>query len=205
MHIVAGDQRHLSAAARLLELSFPPELRVSRPRLQEKLESGAARLRVAVEAEQVVGCAVLRSLPLAATCLDYLAVDPDVRSGGVGRALLDDAVAAAGERGDDWLVLEVEPEDSPAADPAYGDAARRMRFYRRAGAFAACTGYAAPDLARGSGLVDLELLVIAARPGASGPTMSQVVDWTRALWGPDGYGRPADDPDLRTVLGRVGY
>ena len=205
MQIIAGDQRHLTAAAQLLERSFPPELRVPRSRLQERLESGAARLRVAVEAEQVVGCAVLRALPLAATCLDYLAVDPDVRSGGVGRALLDDAVAVAGERGDDWLVLEVEPEDSPAADPAYGDPARRMRFYRRAGAFPACSGYAAPDLAAGTGLVDLELLVIAARPGASGPTMSQVVDWTRALWGPAGYGRPADDPDLRTVLGRLGY
>nr|WP_301539735.1 GNAT family N-acetyltransferase [Nocardioides sp. zg-DK7169] len=188
-----------------MERSFPPELLAPPSERGTELGSDVRRVRVALDGDRVVGCAVLRRLPLAATCLEYLAVDPDTRSGGVGRALLDDAVALAAEAGGDWLVLEVEPVDSATADPDHGDPARRMRFYERAGAFAACTGYGAPDLAAGTGIVDLELLVIAARPGASGPTMSQVVDWTRALWGPDGYGRAADDPDLRAVLARLGY
>ena len=206
MNVVESQARHWPEVAGLLRRSFPPHELGSLDEHEEAVASGALQVRVSLDdADRVAGCAVLRQLPLGATCLEFLAVDPDRRAGGVGRALLDDAVVLAAEHGDDWLVLEVEPPDTSALHPDHGDAARRMRFYERAGAFSACTGYGAPDLEAGTGIVDLELMVVPARPGATGPSLSQVVDWVRAMWGPGGYDRPADDPDLRTMLARLGY
>ena len=62
--------------------------------------------------------------------LDYLAVEPDIRGRGTGRALLEALRAYYAQRAD-YLMLECE---RPKAAPDEAQARRRIRFYQQAGA-----------------------------------------------------------------------
>lgn len=109
---------------------------------------GGRRLQVACDDHgRVIGLTCI--IPAAGTIfLEYLAVDPDVRSGGTGGALLAAVVADAGEQD---VLAELEPTDGSP------DAGRRAAFYRRHGFEPAPWqgGYGMPDVT--GGFLELEL------------------------------------------------
>jgi ribosomal protein S18 acetylase RimI-like enzyme len=176
--------------------SFPPEQRED-PSAVLDPESNA--LWVATDdAETVAGFAVVGDLPAtASSLLDYLAVRADRRGAGVGRALLD-ALAASPRRNGRArrIVLEVEPADSPL-DPF---AARRVGFYERWGAVLVLRDYRMPNLAAPGALpMWLMSYELAAAPPPGRDELRAVV---RDIW-TEGYGRPADDPDLLALLAEL--
>jgi GNAT superfamily N-acetyltransferase len=91
--------------------------------------------------------------PSGVALLGYLAVRADVRSTGLGRILLRDAIerwqAALEPRA---ILAEVE-DPRHHAGTAYGDARARLRFYQRAGAGVLPVPYFQPSLGPGLGRV----------------------------------------------------
>lgn len=124
---------------RLYELSFPPEERLLAGELVGLLQNPAScqthHLLALVEAEQgLSGLGLWQSrLELSTAYLWYLAIQADIRGGGLGSALYQTIVASALAQ-HHLLIFEVElPAEAP------DEASRRLRerridFYRRNGA-----------------------------------------------------------------------
>lgn len=104
----------LDALLLLEQRSFSSD-RLSRRQYRRHLDSASARVLVAVDAQQLLGACVLffrRRSQLAR--LYSLAIQPELRGRGVGRALLDASVAAAREHACLALRLEVRTDNAPA-------------------------------------------------------------------------------------------
>lgn len=109
--------------ARVYETSFPENERLPLDLLLAG--AGGRRLTVASSECAVIGLtSVLPHPSVGAVLLEYLAVDPTARSGGIGAALLDGVVADAGPHD---VLAEIEPPLSST------DAERRAGFYARNG------------------------------------------------------------------------
>jgi GNAT superfamily N-acetyltransferase len=166
------DERTVSDFCQQVVLpNFRPEELTPEKEIVRNLLEGRARALVARTGEGTVaggaycdwftGSSVL--------LLSYLAVLPEYRDLGVGARLL------AGVRGD-WsadlrpLLIVAEVEDPRYYhDTAFGDPARRARFYDRAGARALPLPYLQPALSPGSSRVSHLMLMVlggsAAPPG----------------------------------------
>jgi ribosomal protein S18 acetylase RimI-like enzyme len=123
----------------LYEVSFPPEEKVLVSQFLELLRDKANGLRehshmmaALDETGKLVG--IMRSDDLrepGVAYLWYLAVDPNARGKGLGRACHEETLRRCREAGARAAVMEVEiPDESP--DPEF--ARRRIEFYRRHGA-----------------------------------------------------------------------
>jgi len=94
--------------------------------------------------------------------LDYLAIAPGGRGGGVGGRLLDGSVAAWRAERDPALVLaEVEHPAHHAAHARHGDPAARLRFYARHGARVLALPYFQPGVG-GPGSPRVPAMLLAA-------------------------------------------
>jgi len=80
---------------------------------------GSVRIRVAVSADAIVGFATVLPLSSSVGELDGLFVEPDVMRQGVGRVLIDDAVAIARAAGVERIEVTANP--------------RALGFYERLG------------------------------------------------------------------------
>lgn len=109
----------------------------------------------------------------AGVLVDWLAVAPTTRGGGVGRALLTAGVERWLADGGALLVLgEVERPDLFAAHPQYGDPARRLAFYERLGAAVLDMPYYQPPIRDGAPrLRGLMLTVLAAADRRPAPRL----------------------------------
>ncbi len=133
---------HLPDFLDLYETAFPANERIpvsSIIRILQAKERGEYRgehFIVACDAsDPVLGMALVDILPeCAAAYLVYLAVDPDRRSGGIGRAMLDEIVKQSVEWNPETVavILEVDrPENSSTGERELAE--RRIQFYERSG------------------------------------------------------------------------
>lgn len=183
------EPRHLDQARAIYLAAFPPDERLP---VADVLEHRLLDRKVLVAREDddddtVLAIAVL--VPhheLGADLLEYLAVDPRRRSGGVGGALLEDVVRAAGDRD---VLAELEPPDSSS------DAARRADFYRRH-AFAPAPWQGDYVMPGPRGAVPLQLWHRSGRPSPADPRAFMERFYTRT------YGARAD-AHLATLLAAV--
>lgn len=132
IRILTMGEHHPAHLARLEALCFSQPW--SEAGLAAELHNPAARFRVAED-----GCgAVLGYLGVhcaAGECyIDNVAVFPQARRRGVGRALLADLVAWARAEQCAFVTLEVRPSNTPAIalyqSFGFAEAGRRRRFYR---------------------------------------------------------------------------
>ncbi len=133
-----ASQAELSAVhAQILTPSFPAYELMSLERLTAEVEHGDTSVRVIRDDDgELAGCAIGTWYEEARVLLlDYLALRPGSRGGGLGGALLNASVAAWSDQYDPCIVLaEVEHPDHHDAHPQHGDPEARLRFYAREGA-----------------------------------------------------------------------
>lgn len=103
--------------------------------------------------------------------LDYLAVSPDFRGGGVGSALLRHGLERWSREFSPIMILGEVEDPRSFHDTEFGDPQLRFRLYGRLGARVLRLPYFQPALGpRGSRVPGLLLMVFVARPDAySGP------------------------------------
>jgi GNAT superfamily N-acetyltransferase len=157
--------------------SFPSYERAEFASLTASIVSGARWLFTATRDDDLIGFAIIvpfvvRDVHL----LEYLAVSRAARSGGIGGALLDGAVAAIrnsqfaihNSQSAIGLILEVEPDDEGAADER-ALRARRIAFYARHGAQSVdAPNYRVP-LADRAGTMRMKLLWLPVVANAAAP------------------------------------
>jgi GNAT superfamily N-acetyltransferase len=157
----------------VLAPSFPAVELAPPDALRAGLDSGATTAYgVERDGRVVAGIVASWSPGPRVLLVDYLALAPDHRGGGLGGRLLDRSVAGWREELHPALVLaEVEhPAHHPAHD-RHGDPAARLRFYSRHGGRVLALPYFQPGLAGpGSPRVPAMLLVDLA----TGPATSTV-------------------------------
>ncbi len=147
--IVLGHEHPLNAVESdamqaLYESAFPPHLRGPWDELIAESSSGDTLLFLARAEGELLGFAHGRplkgDLPL---FLEYIAIEPAVRSRGVGRELM--AAIMAHEAARAGVILEIEPLDEGDAAERH-ERARRHAFYERLGALTVpcAPGYMVP-------------------------------------------------------------
>lgn len=201
--------------------SFPPVELDDRETLLDHLRSGALRARGVVRDDRVVAGVATLVLPPgphepagpAAALVLYLAIAPGLRGGGLGGALLDDAVHDALDHGADVVLVEVEHPGHHEASPEHGDPAARLRFYARHGIRVLAVPYFQPALGPGRdrvpalllGVLGLSDAGVAARDSAGSPAavraepvrtfLRRYLAWCE--------GSLSDDDAVRDLLGAV--
>lgn len=121
-----ADGALFEAFFRIFEVSFPFEEQRERPAWSRALSEPACRARVYGNAENP--CAILVFWHFGhCRYIEYFALDPEMRGGGRGSAILKNFIA---EEPDVPVVLEIEPPEDELTT-------RRLRFYERLG-FARC-------------------------------------------------------------------
>lgn len=97
------------------------------------LSGPRTRMQVVTDSGSVVGYAVLLLAPPDADLAD-LAIAPDARGRGLGRALLDAVIAAARDAGVSRIFLEVRESNAPAIAlyerAGFAECGKRSRYYR---------------------------------------------------------------------------
>ena len=105
--------------------SFPASERRPEPDLRSALATPAYRVLTKEDGGRLLGFAILFVAPADDfALLEYLAVDPNHRSRGIGRALVTAAIEAAAGR---TLVTEIETLST------HPNTTRRQQFYRQQG------------------------------------------------------------------------
>ncbi|WP_251151690.1 GNAT family N-acetyltransferase [Cellulosimicrobium sp. Marseille-Q4280] len=192
----------------VLEPSFPPAELVGVDAFLAEHASGRLRSLGVVEDARVVAGVVGAWSPATRVLLvQYLAIAPGRRGGGIGGRLLAAALDAWSRALDPVLVLaEVEHPDHHAASAAHGDPTARLRFYARLGARVLDVPYFQPGDGPGAERVPALLLVAlphgVARDAAdlpdevpAGPLRAFLAENLR-----ESEGRVADDGATRALL-----
>jgi ribosomal protein S18 acetylase RimI-like enzyme len=142
-----GDERE--RFVRIYEGSFPESERDDSGSLLASIEAGERVCHVALDGEALVGLAVI--LPLQGPpvrYLEYLAVDAERRSQGIGGRIIGHLRERTRAEAAEGIVFEVEPAEN-AAGTERALRERRIAMYRRHGAtvVGCAPRYRAPDLA----------------------------------------------------------
>jgi GNAT superfamily N-acetyltransferase len=190
---------------RLLIPAFPPDELVDLAEIVDGVAAGSTDVLAGWDGATPVAVAVGDRYPgSGVVLLSYLATDPGSRSRGLGRALLDAALARWIERYHPPLVLaEVEDPGHHPVTP-YGDPRARLRFYARASAVALDLPYVQPALRPGAERVR-HLLLLAlwlapeARRGPDAVDPEPVLGYLRGAFAISEGGVP-DDDEARRLL-----
>ena len=174
-----ATQAELSAVhSEILEPSFPAYELMSLERLAYDVEHGDTSVRVIRGDDgELAGCAIGTWYEAARVLLlDYLALRPGARGGGLGGALLNSSVAAWSKQYDPCVVLaEVEHPDHHDAHPEHGDPEARLRFYAREGARLLPLPYFTPGVGEGMPRVGgMMLAVLHAHPDLLGDNDEEI-------------------------------
>ncbi len=141
-HVTRAEQSRLAAVQEIFRKSFPdvPDGPAKLARMLEQREDVGfdVVLLVALDArDKVRGFALIHYYkPIATAYLDYIAVDPDVKSRGLGSALYEAVREHMLRKGARALLMDVPPDQAElVSDPARLAPNRaRLRFYERYGA-----------------------------------------------------------------------
>lgn len=130
--------------------------------------------------------------------LEYMAVEPSLRSRGLGARLFAACLADARQANPRAKVLiELDDPAEPASDGA--QRARRMRFYLRLGcARVASLQYVLP-LVGPNGELPPRMVLLAHAPGQVDLLRATLQDWLRTIY-VEVYGQGPDDPRLDHML-----
>jgi len=162
----------------VLEPSFPPDELTSSDDLRAAVDSGElTAYGVEQDGRVVAGIVASWSRATQVLLVDYLALAPGHRGGGVGGRLLDRSLAGWREELHPLIVLaEVEHPGHHAAHPGHGDPEARLRFYARHGARALALPYFQPGIGGpGSPRVPAMLLMALGTDPAAGSVPAAAV------------------------------
>jgi GNAT superfamily N-acetyltransferase len=190
---------------RIFESSFPVDERSPTAEVLRAIAAGDRWTWIARDDGALVGFALL--VPLGGTdavLLEYLAVDPERRSGGVGGRLLDHVCAelrrGAPER--TTMLIEIE-EPTELSGEARHQADRRLAFYAAKGASVVATPgpYRPPALdAPAERSLAMQLLERPLQPGTPNLDAAALAPCVRAILH-QSYGLAVGDPLLTQVVG----
>ena len=164
--------------ADILTPSFPPHELMTLERLTDEVEHGTTSVRVVRDDDGVLAGTAIATWYLEARVLliDYLALRPGQRGGGLGGALLSSSVSAWAEQYDPCIVIaEVEHPDHHDAHPQHGDPEARLRFYANQGARLLPLPYFTPGVGEGAVRVGgMMLAVLHAHPTLLGDDANEI-------------------------------
>lgn len=130
--IVPMDERHTGRVAALERICFSEPW--SENALREEIENPAACFLTAVEGDTVLGYAGMHTV-LGESYIDNVAVFPEHRGRGIGRALVQALIDRAKEDGGVFITLEVRASNAPAialySALGFGRAGVRKNFYSK--------------------------------------------------------------------------
>lgn len=136
----------------ILRPSFPAKELMKLDRLVNEVEHGDTEVRIIRTDDGTLAGTVIGTWyeDARVLLLDYLALRPGQRGGGMGAALLNESVASWAEQYDPCIVLaEVEHPDHHNPHPQHGDPEARLRFYARQGARFLPLPYFTPGVGEG--------------------------------------------------------
>ena len=147
-------------------------------RLTDEVLHGDTSVRVVRDDEGNLAGTAIATWYLEARVLliDYLALRPGQRGGGLGGALLSSSVDAWAEQYDPCIVIaEVEHPDHHDAHPQHGDPEARLRFYARQGARLLPLPYFTPGVGDGKPRTGgMMLAVLHAHPTLLGDDANEI-------------------------------
>lgn len=162
----------------ILRPSFPEYELMTLERLTDEVESGTTEVRIIRDAEgELAGTAIGAWYEEARVMLlDYLALRPGQRGGGLGGALLSSSIEAWAEQHDPCIVLaQVEHPDHHDPHPQHGDPEARLRFYARQGARLLPLPYFTPGVGDGKPRTGgMMLTVLHAHPTLLGDDAEEI-------------------------------
>lgn len=183
----------------LLEIyltAFPPKERKAAAQLRTMLYRPDYLFLLAESGNNVLGFAILFcSATAPVTLLEYLAIHPDVRGGGIGRWLYKQVAAQANTL---RRPLLIEVESDLAATPGQAERQRRKQFYRTLGA-REITGlaYRMPQVSTAPP-PPMELMLHAESPLSTVPR-AVLSAWLGVLY-TEVYGQRPTDPRIGAML-----
>jgi len=171
--LIEADSLLFGEAMEIYDISFPSNEKQDILVIKNRIRNGKCRLLGCLKDSQLVAFAILWDFPETRfSLLDYFAVKPEFRNGGIGRALLEkirDEILAT------HRILLIEAEN-----PKYGDHVkdklRRISFYEKAGAlWMSDTPYILPPL-DGTNPTPMSILIIAdfTIPSLTGSEVSSI-------------------------------
>jgi GNAT superfamily N-acetyltransferase len=194
-----------AVAERLLVPNFPPDELVDTAELVAGVAAGTTDVLLTRDGAVPVAVAVGDVFADGrVVLLSYLATGAGARSGGIGRRLLDAALARWTARHDPCLVLAEVEDPAHHRHTRYGDPEARLRFYARCGAEVLDLPYVQPRLRPGAARVP-HLLLLALHTAPSLRTGPESVDgapvrrFLEELF-TAGEGRLPGDPDGQRLL-----
>jgi GNAT superfamily N-acetyltransferase len=200
-----ATQAELAAVhSEILVPSFPAYELMSLERLTAEVEHGDTSVRVIRDEDgNLAGCAIGTWFDEARVLLlDYLALRPGARGGGLGGTLLSSSVEAWSDQYDPCIVLaEVEHPDHHDAHPQHGDPEARLRFYAREGARFLPLPYFTPGVGDGKPRTGgMMLTVLYAHPDLLGENDAEIASDPIATVLHLQAGDEADHDEARTEL-----
>ncbi len=139
--LILATEADFDAVYDIMQLSFPVDERRPYGAQKALFDNDLYRLYVEKQEDKVVG--FISIWLLETPFIEHFAVAPSARGGGVGAAMLDEAIAACGT-----ACLEVELPETEIAR-------RRIAFYERHGFYLNRYAYEQPPLAKGQAWVPL--------------------------------------------------
>ncbi|MFF7361033.1 GNAT family N-acetyltransferase [Streptomyces sp. NPDC008125] len=163
----------------LLVPNFPAHELVTREELRAGLKSGTQWISAVVRDGRPDGAAIAEWSPAGGVVLlSYMAVRRDLRSSGIGGALMGEIRTGWQARAHPLLTLaEVEHPAAHRPDGEHGDQTARLRFYARHGARVLDVPYFQPSLRPGAGRVPGMVLALLA----TAPELADAADRTAVV------------------------
>jgi ribosomal protein S18 acetylase RimI-like enzyme len=185
------------------EDSFPASERGDFGEMIEDIANGTRWLFVALDADHLIGFAVLlHSIIPGVHLLEYLAIARDQRNHGLGAKLLKHLQAEIKQRGNSsGIIFEVESDDADTDERELR--ARRIAFYKRNGAqiIDCVSDYRVPNLA-GAGTLKMKLMWLPLAAHSTILQGSQLRDCIIAIY-TQSYDLPPDHPLIQQTLEQI--
>lgn len=188
----------------IYEAAFPADERVDEPTLFASVRTGERLVWAAHVDGVLAGFAVVLDLgPIDVALLEFIAVDPDRRSGGIGSRLLHTMQADLRATRPDLstLVFEVEPPEDATDEASRQQRDRRVAFYlaNHATRLDTAGAYRVPS-ATGPETLRFELYTLpltGTPPPLRGPALRRTVEAILH----HSYGLAVDDPRIPALVG----
>ena len=193
----ASDASLVNQFLRIYQSSIEPSEQKTAAQMRALVSDPHYRVHISVEGEKVTGFA-MSFIPGRKhfVLLEYMAVDEQLRSRGIGAALFEAASDIAAQYNIP-LVLEVDQPGSPISPG--NDTARRLRFYAEHGCRRIVgLDYILPLSAHGSP----PPMWLLARGREQALSRSELRDWLTTLY-VEVYGQSGTDPRIEAMLSKA--